>query len=60
MIKQEFGNNSPHKKVHDVTTALIRIGINTMPSTDTMIKFLYEEWESINPETRLELTRDKL
>jgi hypothetical protein len=27
MIKQEFGNKTHTKKVHDVTTALISIGI---------------------------------
>jgi hypothetical protein len=49
MIKQKFGKESPHKRVYDITTALIRFGINSMPSLDTMIKFLDEERESINP-----------
>ncbi len=50
MIKQEFGKKSPHKKVHDITTALIRFDINTVPSLHTMIKFLGEERESVNPQ----------
>ncbi len=50
MINSEFGKNSPFKEVHNVTTALIRIGINIMPSIVMMKTFLDEERESIGPQ----------
>ncbi len=58
MIKQESGKEPPHKKVYDIAIALIRFGINTMPSLDTMIKFIDEEWESTNPQICREVIKE--
>ena len=48
MIKYLFGDTSEYKEVHDVAVALINLGINTMPSIDTLLRFLEEEPKSIN------------
>ena len=48
MIKHLFGDTSDYKEVHDVAVALIKLGINTMPSINTLLKFLETEPTSIN------------
>ena len=57
MIRQEF-SNSKYKDVYHVTTLMIRLGVNAMPSKSTMLSFL-EDSESrqiLNPH----VTRDQV
>jgi hypothetical protein len=44
--------------VYDITAVMIRIGINPMPSLDTIIKILDGERESINPQICREVIKD--
>ncbi len=63
MIKQEFPNNSPPNEVYQIATAMIRAQFNSMPSSNTMLTFLEEERDAIEPEmsTHLDnIVRSKL
>ena len=49
LIKQEFPNNSPKNEVYQIATAMIRAKLNSIPSRDTMLTFLEEERDVIEP-----------
>ena len=55
MIKQEPGNHSGLKEVAEKTEAMIILDINIIPSPTTLIRFLENEPNSINPQIEPEL-----
>ena len=49
MIKQELGPQSGFKQVADTTEVMLILDINSVPSRETLARFLENEPNSINP-----------